>query len=161
VAGSSGDVAIGGARNCPVIHGRDGREPTMKRDELLQHILRGRLVLVGEFRGAHAESAGYVDQRSGEAISYVRAIYLVECACRGILDRAIIRQKRLGIEGPEQVKFPYEKGKLYAFFLEGFKLERGHFSGWIGDRGPELIETGEEALAAPEGAAAPLNLVLI
>ena len=131
----------------------------MKRKELLQHVLRGRLVLVGEFRGAHAESAGYVDQRSGEAISYVRAIYLVECACRGILDRAIIRQKCLGIEDPEQVKFPYEKGKLYAFFLEGFKLERGHFSGWIGDRGPEPIETGEEVDGAPSGAPPPLNLV--
>lgn len=131
----------------------------MTRDELLQHILRGRLLLVGEFRGAHAESAGYVDQRTGEAISYVRAIYLVECACRGILDRAIIRQKRLGIEDPEQVTFPYEKGKLYAFFLEGFKLERGHFSGWIGDRGPELIDSNEEALAAPGGAASALNLV--
>jgi len=131
----------------------------MTRDELLQHILRGRLLLVGEFRGAHAESAGYVDQRTGEAVSYVRAIYLVECACRGILDRAIIRQKRLGVEEPEQVKFPYEKGKLYAFFLEGFKLERGHFSGWIGDRGPEPIETGEEVDGAPSGAPPPLNLV--
>jgi hypothetical protein len=131
----------------------------MTRDELLQHIFRGRLVLVGEFRGAHAESAGYVDERTGEAISYVRAIYLVECACRGILDRAIIRQRRPGIEEPEQVKFPYEKGKRYAFFLEGFKLERGHFSGWIGDRGPEPIETGEEADGAPSGAPPPLNLV--
>jgi hypothetical protein len=127
----------------------------MRRDELLQHILRGRLVLVGEFRGAHAESAGYVDQRSGEAISYVRAIYLVKCACRGILDRAIIRQKRFGVEDPEQVNFPYEKGKLYAFFLEGFKIERGQFSGWIGERGPELIETAKEADGAPAGGAAP------
>ena len=81
----------------------------MTRDELLQQILSGRLLLVGEFRGAHAEAAGYVDNRTGKAISYVRAIYLVECACRGILDRAIIRQKRLGIEDPAQVKFPYEK----------------------------------------------------
>jgi hypothetical protein len=159
VAEASGDAAVSGAGNCPIIYRGDGREPTMTRDELLQQILRGRLVLVGEFRGAHAESSGYVDQRTGEAISYVRAIYLVECACRGVLDCAIIRQRRLGIENPEQVSFPYEKGKLYAFFLEGFKMERGHFSGWIGDRGPELIETGEEALGAPVGAPAPLNLV--
>jgi hypothetical protein len=130
----------------------------MTRDELLRQVLRSRLILVGEFRGG-AESSGYVDQRTGEAISYIRAIYLVECSCRGVLDRAIIRQKRLGIETPEQVSFPYEKGKLYAFFLEGFKLERGHFSGWIGDRAPEAIETGEEALAAPQARLRPLNLV--
>src|SRR5207302_5439306 len=121
------------------VHGRDGKESTMTRDELLKHVLRGRLVLVGEFRGAHAESAGYVNKRTGEAVSYVRATYLVECACRGILERAIIRQKRPEIEDPEQIKIPYEKGKLYAFFLEGFKLERGHFSGWIGDCESELI----------------------
>src|ERR1700722_5485313 len=123
----------------------------MTLDELLQHVLRGRLVLAGEYRGAHAESAGYVDKRTGEAVSYVRATYLVECACRGILERAIIRQKRPEIEEPERIKFPYEKGRLYAFFLEGFKLERGHFSGWIGDRGAELIEIDQEAESAPPG----------
>ena len=131
----------------------------MTREEILQHVLRGRLLLVGEFRGARAENAGYVDQRTGQAIPYVRAIYLVECACRGVLDRAVIRQKRVGIEDPEQVSFPYERGKHYVFFLEGFKLERGVFSGWIGDRGPEPIDQVETAVAAPEGAAPPPNLV--
>ncbi len=82
-------------------------------------------------------------------INYIRAIYLVECACRGIVDRAIIRQKRIGVESPEEVAFPFEKGKHYVFFLEGFKMERGQFSGWMGERGPEPIETGEEACGAP------------
>ena len=124
----------------------------MTREELLQHVLRGRLVVVGEFRGARAEAAGYVDQRTGQAISYVRAIYIVECTCRGFLDRAIIRQKRVDVADPEQVQFPYEQGKLYVFFLEGFKLERGIFSGWIGDRQPEPLQTDGEAVGAPVGA---------
>jgi hypothetical protein len=134
----------------------------MTLDELLQHVLGGRLVLVGEFRGARAETDGYVDRQTGEAISYVKAIYLIEFAYRGVPEQALIWQKRLGVEKPQQVSFPYQKGKLYAFFLEGFKLKRGHFSGWIGDRGPELIETDEEALSSLRGAAAaPLNLVLL
>jgi hypothetical protein len=54
---------------------------------------------------------------------------------------------------------PITNEDRYAFFLEGFKLERGPFSGWIGDRGPEPIETGEEAVGAPPGAPPPLNLV--
>jgi hypothetical protein len=132
----------------------------MTHEELLRHILRGRLLLVGEFRGARAEAAGYVDQRTGQAISYVRAVYIVECTCRGVLDLAIIRQKRLSVEDPEQVQFPYEKGKHYVFFLEGFKVERGIFSGWIGDRGPEAIETEGEAVGAPAGASAPVTLSL-
>jgi hypothetical protein len=127
----------------------------MTREELLRHILRGRLLLVGEFRGARAEAAGYVDRRTGQAISYVRAIYIVECACRGFLDRAIIRQKRPAIEDPEKVEFPYKRGKQYVFFLDSFKLERGLFSGWIGDREPEPLETDGEAVGAPVGAPPP------
>lgn len=133
----------------------------MTRPELLQHILRGRLLLVGEFRGARAESAGYVDQRTGAAISYVRVVYIVECACRGVLDRAVIRQKRLGVESPEDVQLPYEKGKCYVFFLDGFKLERGVFTGWMGDREPEVIEEDQEGGCRAAGAAPPHNLVLL
>lgn len=124
----------------------------MTQEELLRHVMWGRLVIVGEFRGAYAESAGYVDQRTGDAISYVRAIYLIECRSRGVLDRAIIRQKRIGAELPENVQFSLEKGKSYVFFLDSFKLERGAFSGWMADREPELIETIEEAGCAPLGA---------
>lgn len=131
----------------------------MTREEVLHHVMRGRLLLVGEFRGAHAENAGYVDQRTGQAIAYVRVIYIVECTARGILERSIIRQRMIGVEDPTQIELPYEKGRHYVFFLEGFKLERGLFSGWIGDRGPELIEMDEEAVAAPSGAAPPPNLV--
>ena len=126
----------------------------MTRAELLSHILRGRLLLVGEYRGARAESAGFVDERTGQAVSYVRAVYIVECACRGVLDRAIIRQKRLGIESPNDVPFPDQKGKCYVFFLEGFKLERGVFTGWMGERDPEPIEEAGEG-GCRGGAAAP------
>jgi hypothetical protein len=35
----------------------------MTREEILNQVLRGRLLLVGEFRGARAENAGYVDQQ--------------------------------------------------------------------------------------------------
>jgi hypothetical protein len=121
----------------------------MTQQQLLALILRGHLIVVGEYRGGRAEAAGYVDQRTGEAIKYVRAIFLVECRCRGVIDRAIIRQKRVGIENPEEVAFPLEKGKHYAFFLEGFKIERGQFSGWMGEREPEPIEGSEEACGAP------------
>ena len=131
----------------------------MTREELLTQVMRGRLLIVGEFRGAYAESAGFVDQRTGEAISYVRAIYLIECACRGLLNRAIIRQKRIGAERPEDVQFSLEKGKFYVFFLNSFNLERGAFSGWMADREPELIEMVEEAVCAPSGALPPPNLV--
>jgi hypothetical protein len=147
----AGSVKSCGLGDCAV--GDEGGE--MKQAELLNHILRGRLLLVGEFRGARAESAGYVDSRSGQAISYVRVVFIVECACRGVLDRAVIRQKRLGVETPEDLQLPYEKGKRYAFFLDGFKLERGVFTGWMGDREPEAIEEDQEGGCRAAGAAPP------
>ncbi len=125
----------------------------MQRSEIVRRFLRGELLLVGEYRGARAESDGYVDKRTGEALVYVRCIYLIECACRGNIDRSIIYQRRADITDPELAAFPYEKGKLYVFFLEGFKWERGNFTGWISDRGPEPIEDDMEAGATPEGAA--------
>lgn len=88
----------------------------MTEADIPKEVMRGRLVVVGELRGTHAESTGYVDRRTGEAIKYVRVIYLIECACRGMLDRAVVTQKWTGVEEPELVNLPYEKGKLTRFF---------------------------------------------
>jgi hypothetical protein len=65
----------------------------MTEADITKEVMRGRLVVVGELRGTHAESAGYVDRRTGETIKYVRVIYLIECACRGMLDRAVVTTK--------------------------------------------------------------------
>jgi hypothetical protein len=81
----------------------------------------------------------------------VRCIYLVECACDGNIDRSIIYQRRIDITEPELATFPYEKGKLYVFFLEGFKRERGNLTGWIGHCGPEPVEDDMGAGVPPEG----------
>ena len=75
----------------------------MTEAEITKEVMCGRLVAVGELRGTHAESAGYVDRRTGEAIKYVLVIYLIECAWRGMLDRAVVTQKRIGLEDPELV----------------------------------------------------------
>jgi len=131
----------------------NGGEP-MSHAELLRQILRGRLLVVGEYRGARAESAGFVDQRTGQAISYVRAVYIVECACRGVMDRAVIRQRLLDVENPDDVLFPYEKGKQYVFFLDSFKRERGTFTGWM-EREPELIEAAKDGDGTAAGGPAP------
>ena len=38
----------------------------MNRAELLREVLLGRLLIVGEFRGAHAAMDGYVDRTTGK-----------------------------------------------------------------------------------------------
>jgi len=51
----------------------------MNRAQLLREVLLGRLLIVGEFRGAHAAMDGYVDRTTGEKVGYVKAILLAEC----------------------------------------------------------------------------------
>jgi hypothetical protein len=128
-------------------------------DELLKELLRGRLLLVGEYRGSRAEMSGYVDRKSGDAIRYVRAIHLVECACRGNLDRAMIYQRLPeAVEKPDEVVFPYVKGSFYVFFLVSCKWDNGQVICSMSDRQAEQIELlndgkSGEPVAAPSGAA--------
>ena len=139
----------------------------MTKKELLEELLHGRIILVGNYRGSQAEKCGYVDRKTGEAIQYVRAIHLIERECGGRLDRGVIYQRLPEIiESPEEAVFPYIRGRLYAFFLEGIQWERGQVNGRMGTRSPELIEDAEEEggghVVAPSGAAtgaAPPNLV--
>lgn len=125
----------------------------MKREELLDEVLRGRLLIVGEYRGSRAERKGFVDRKSGEKIDYIRAIHLIECACRGNLDRAILYQRLPEIiETPEEAVFPYVKGGLYVFFLTSLNREHGQVICFMAEREPELIEDGRERDGGPEGA---------
>ena len=73
----------------------------MTIQELMREVVVGRLLLVGEFRGVRAEATSYTDRKSGEKIEYVRALHLVECICRGNVDRAILYQRL-----PEIVETP-------------------------------------------------------
>ncbi len=59
----------------------------MNRAGLLREVLLGPLLIVGEFRGAHAAMDGYVDRTTGEKIGYVKAIILAECQVRGNLEQ--------------------------------------------------------------------------
>jgi hypothetical protein len=65
----------------------------------VEEVLQGVLLIVGEYRGSHAEEAGYVDRKFGNAIRYIRAIHLAECAWHGRIDRVIITQRF-----PEQIE---------------------------------------------------------
>jgi hypothetical protein len=127
----------------------------MTAHELQQRVLRGELILVGEYRGSRAESYGYVDRKSGQDKKEVRVLHIIERACTGGIDRAVIYQKRPDLENPDDAAFPYQRGKPYAYFIDGFKNERGQFSGWMGLREPELIESDGEAGCAPQGALPP------
>jgi hypothetical protein len=138
----------------------------MKRSELMREVVNGRLLIVGEFRGAYADADGYVDRTTGEKIAFVRAIILAECKVRGNLARAMFYQRLPeSVETPEEAVFPYEKGKLYVFFLVTLKNDNGQVIGSLADRAPELLDDedneGETGGAPSRGTRGLPNLVNI
>jgi hypothetical protein len=123
--------------------------------ELMAEVMVGRLLIVGEYRGAHAAMDGYVDRTTGEKIGYVKAILLAECQSRGNLSRAIFYQRLPDkVHTPEDAVFPYQKGKRYAFFLTSLKNENGQVIGSLSDRPPEMVEEQQPVgtVGAPSGA---------
>lgn len=130
----------------------------MTRDELLKEVLQGVLLIVGEYRGSHAEMAGYVDKKFGNKIEYVRAIHLVECAWHGHIDRVIVTERfpeQIATVEMAQATFNYVRGRRYVFYIDWFKRERGQTYASLNAWGIEEIEGIEEALGARERACAP------
>jgi len=123
----------------------------MRPQELLAEVMQGVLLIVGEYRGSHAEQAGYVDRKFGNVINYIRAIHLAECSWHGHIDRVLITERFpeevASIEQAEAT-FKYTRGKRYVFYIDWFKRERGQTFASLNAWGIEEIEV-EEAPAAP------------
>ncbi len=136
----------------------------MTEAELFKEVLQGVLLIVGEYRGSHAEEAGYVDRKSGNAIRYVRAIHLAECSWHGHVDCVIITERfpeHVSTIAQAQATFSYVRGQRYVFYIDWVKRERGQTFASLSTWGIEEIEGGKEALGPPPGGPAPHNLVLL
>ena len=129
----------------------------MTKDELMADVLKGFLLIVGEYRGSHAEVAGYVDKKTGTAIEYVRATHLAECAWVGHINRVILTEYFAEGATVEQAQatFNYVKGQRYVFYIEWFKRERGHTSARLSSWGIEPIEGIEDGDGSAVGGPAP------
>jgi hypothetical protein len=126
--------------------------------ELVKQVLRGNTLLVGEYRGSHAEVAGYVDKKTGQAIRYVRGIHLVECDWYGRINRVLLFEyfpETVASVEQAEATFRYERGRKYVFYLESFKRERGQLSGRVAGWDPEPLEIEEEAGGSPAGEPPP------
>ena len=87
----------------------------MTENELLKEVLQ----IVGEYRGSNAEEVGYVDKKFGNAIRYIRATNLVECAWHGHIDRVIITERfpeHITTVERAQATFTYSRGQRYVFY---------------------------------------------
>src|SRR6266446_8090282 len=118
----------------------------MTTEQLLRRVLQGCLGLVGDYRGSHAEMAGYVNKKTGQAIQYVRGIHLVECFFYDRVGRVLLYEhfpETVGSVDEAKATFTYECGRKYVFYLESFKRERGQLTGRLAEWDPELLEIAE------------------
>jgi hypothetical protein len=128
----------------------------MKASELLNRVLSGGIILVGEFRGGRADVRGFVDRKTGLASTSLIVSYVVECATSGAFDLVKInRRAPQGVTDPAQVPINLEKGQRYAFEIETLSKERGLISAWLGPNEPEPIENDLGMQSPPEAGAAP------
>ena len=134
----------------------------MTESELTKEVLQGVLLIVGEYRGSHAEEAAYVDKKFGNAIRYIRATHLAECMWHGHIDRVIITERfpeQVATVEQAQATFQYQRGHRYVFYLDWFKRERGQTYAALSAWGMEAIDGCGEALGTPPGVPALPNLV--
>jgi len=126
----------------------------MNQKQLLRAVLQGELVLVGELRGVRAEDSTDFDKSTGQGIASGRAIYLIERLHSGMTVTMTIYQKFPDFATAEEICARYERGKRYAFFLEGLRRKGPYWTGSIGERNPKPIGAqkqapGRRAVACP------------
>jgi hypothetical protein len=115
----------------------------MTKAELLQRVLVGFIVMVGEYRGSNVELAGYVDRKTGCAIHYVRATHLIEISWFDRIDRVLLTQafpETVTTVEQAAATLTYERGRKYVFFIEWFKRERGTLLARLLPSQPEPLE---------------------
>ncbi len=107
--------------------------------QLLNRILEGRLILVGEFRNGRLNFKDTVDSVSGEKIQTVEYVYAVECG--DAFGSVMIHRPQPAI-APDVtvVKLGLEKGRRYAFELDRLVRKGGFVNAHLGFREPELVE---------------------
>jgi hypothetical protein len=132
--------------------------------ELLQRVLEGFIVIVGEYRGSNVELAGYVDRKTGAAIQYVRATHLIEIAWLDRIDRVLLTQAFPGtVTTIEQAaaSLSYERGRNTCFSSNGSKGNAGHFLPDCCRLSRSQLKGSRRRVARLEGGLPPLNLVYL
>lgn len=93
-------------------------------EKLMEAMKQGRILLVGECRGARVEVIKYVDKKTGQKNAFTAMTYLVERP--GVMDSVQISQQvGDGELDVSAVKVTTQKGKMYAFELSGLEKVRG------------------------------------
>lgn len=101
----------------------------MTHADLIQRILGGEVVLVGEYRGSRQLPHRFVDQNSGEVVGSDRLQHRLECG-DGIGSQLALISEPAPKDGTLGVASGCRKGQICAFFISWLKREREQILGW-------------------------------
>lgn len=93
-------------------------------DKVKTMIDEGKVVLVGEVRGAKAEVVRYVSKKTGQKQAFTKITHVVELpnGSTPVLVEQVVSDQEVD---PSIVKIGAVKGKVYAFALAALAFERG------------------------------------
>lgn len=93
-------------------------------DKIIEMIQSGRVLLVGESRGAKPDVVRYVSKRTGQKEAFTKVVHVVEPLGGGV--PVLVEQRAADTEvDPSTVKITVKKGQRYAFEIATLTIERG------------------------------------
>lgn len=124
----------------------------MNKQELIEKVCTGHLMIVGEVRSAEIKESGVVDKNSGLRVSVWLLVYFVELPRENeFLVAKITRRVPRDAADPTSYPVGAERGKCYAFEVECVERKHGFVSARMGLAEPSEIGPGEGGgpVAAP------------
>ncbi len=92
--------------------------------KVIEMIQEGRVVLVGESRGAKVDVVRYVSKRTGQKEAFTKVVHVVEPQGGGV--PVLVEQRAADTEvDPSTVKITVKKGQRYAYEIVTLAIERG------------------------------------
>ncbi len=111
----------------------------MTENELLERVIAGRIILVGEFRNGRVETKASLDRNNGEVIHIAQIVYAVECGSTfGTV--IIYRTVPADMSMTGDIDIGLTKGRRYAFELDKLNRKGGFVTAQLGFREPEPID---------------------
>lgn len=93
-------------------------------ENILKMIQEGRVLIVGESRGAKVDVVRYVSKRTGQKEAFTKVVHVVEPLGGGV--PVLVEQRAADTEvDPSTVKITVKKGQQYAFEVASLANDRG------------------------------------
>ena len=93
----------------------------MKKQELIDGIIAGKFLALGEYRSGKVDRIDYRDNKTGQAKTFMKITHHVEVGSMPV----IFSEKIPDGVSPESIKIPHVKGKMVVCSIQSLSTEKG------------------------------------